>query len=149
MLPKVLAETLDFDANQKEWQSFALSLGATLDKHGSAWYNAHWGAEYPNDEIGAERWQVLSPVRQKPWGVDSINRIFHLRYKGEELKMAKNPGRYRHIPPPRGDYQIIYGDKVINNRNTRRSKNRISPRPNSSGYLANGEIGTVVGHQKD
>ena len=148
LLPNMLAETLGFDPNQEEWQSFALSLGAKLDGNGSAWYNVHWSGRYPNEGSGAERWQVLSPVRQKPWGVDSINRVFHLRYKGRVLEKAKNPGNYRSIPPPMGDHQIVYGDKVINNRNTRIGKKRIYPTPTSPGFLANGEIGTVVGSRK-
>jgi len=37
---------------------------------------------------------------------------------------------------------------VINNRNWRVYKKRMFPTPEQSGYLANGEIGIVIGHRK-
>ena len=52
------------------------------------------------------------------------------------------------MPSPKGDQQIIYGDKVINNRNWRVSRRRMYPQPDEAGYLANGEIGIVVGHRR-
>lgn len=148
LLPRVLAEALDFDPGQEEWQAFALSLGANLDDKGSAWFNIKWGDRYPGSGSAAERWQLLSPVRQKPWGVDALNRAIHVRYKGPQIEQARNPGRYRSIPAPMGEQQIIYGDKVINNRNWSVWKKRIYPAPTTAGYLANGEIGIVVGHRR-
>ncbi|MCX7719648.1 MAG: ATP-dependent RecD-like DNA helicase, partial [Candidatus Sumerlaeaceae bacterium] len=78
----------------------------------------------------------------------ALNRALHLRYKGPQIEKARNPGKYRSIPAPMGDQQIIYGDKVINNRNWSVWKKRIYPEPASNGYLANGEIGIVVGHRR-
>jgi hypothetical protein len=147
LIPKVLAETLRFDPLQEEWQAFACSLGGNLDEKGSAWFNAQFG-KFSGAARCAEDWQILSPVRQQPWGVDSINRLIHERYKGQQIDNARNPGTFRSIPPPRGDAQIIYGDKVINNRNWSVSKNRIYPKSEGRGYLANGEIGIVVGHRR-
>jgi hypothetical protein len=80
--------------------------------------------------------------------VDTLNRSIHLRYKGQQIEKARNPGKSRSIPKPMGDNRIIYGDKVINNRNWSVWKKRIYPEPASSGYLANGEIGVVVGHRR-
>lgn len=148
LLPATLAQALGFDPNGEEWQAFALSLGAILDDRGSAWFNAKWSDRYPGSGSAAERWQLLSPVRQKPWGVDALNRAIHVRYKGLQIEQARNPGRYRSIPAPMGEHQIIYGDKVINNRNGSVWKKRIYPEPASAGYLANGEIGIVVGHRR-
>jgi hypothetical protein len=148
LLPKTLAGALKFDAKLEEWQAFACSLGGNLDDNGSAWFNAKWGDKFPGSGAAAERWQLLSPVRQKPWGVDTLNRTIHLRYKGPQIDKARNPGKYRNIPAPMGDNQIIYGDKVINNRNASIWKKRIYPEPSSSGYLANGEIGIAVGHRR-
>lgn len=148
LLPKTLAAALGFEAGREEWQSFACSLGGNLDDKGSAWFNAKWGDKYPGAGAAAERWQLLSPVRQKPWGVDTLNRSIHLRYKGPQVEKARNPGKYRSIPKPMGENQIIYGDKVINNRNWSVWKKRIYPEPASNGYLANGEIGVVVGHRR-
>ena len=145
-LTKVIAETLGFAPHMDEWQSFALSLGAQLDHKGSAWFNVESGA-WPSSGKQAEAWQILSPVRQKPWGVDPLNRMIHVRYKGPQIEIARNPGKYRNIPIPMGDCQIVYGDKVINNRNWSVSKKRLYPEPEKNGYLANGEIGMVVGHR--
>ena len=44
---------------------------------------------------------------------------------------------------PQGDQLIVYGDKVINNRNWHVPKSRRWP--SEEGYLANGEVGIVVG----
>ena len=148
LLPKTLAAALGFEAGREDWQSFACSLGGNLDDKGSAWFNSKWGDKYPGAGAAAELWQILSPVRQKPWGVDTLNRSIHLRYKGLQIGKARNPGKYRSIPKPMGDNQIIYGDKVINNRNWSVRKKRIYPEPASNGYLANGEIGVVVGHRR-
>lgn len=146
LLPDVLAESLRFGCKFESWQSFALSLGAQLDDRGSAWFNVQYGNR-PSSGKQAEAWQILSPVRQKPWGVDTLNRWVHVRYKGPQIEQARNPGRYRSIPKPMGDAQIIYGDKVINNRNTSVFPRRIYPEPEERGYLANGEIGMAVGHR--
>ena len=77
----------------------------------------------------AEAWQILSPVRQKPWGVDTINRLIHQRYKAQQIETARNPGRFRSIPKPLGDDQIVYGDKIINNRNWSIPPWRVYPKP--------------------
>ncbi|HEX6901031.1 MAG TPA: ATP-dependent RecD-like DNA helicase [Thermoanaerobaculia bacterium] len=146
LLPKTLGTTLGFDPKQEEWQAFACSLGGNLDDKGSAWFNPRLG-KYPGCGRAAEAWQILSPVRQKPWGVDTLNRNIHLRYKGQQIEKARNPGKFRSIPLPQGDSQIVYGDKVINNRNWSVPKGRLYPKPDGRSYLANGEIGMVVGHR--
>jgi len=148
LLPTTLAGALGFDSSQQESKEFARSLGGNLDANGSVWFNAKWGDKYSGAGAAVERWQLLTPVRQKPWGVDMLNRLIHLRYQGPQIEHARNPGKYRNIPRPMGDYQIIYGDKVINNRNRSVWKKRIYPEPPEPGYLANGEIGIVVGHRR-
>ena len=42
---------------------------------------------------------------------------------------ARNPGKFRSIPKPMGDDQIVYGDKVINNRNWSVPPWRVYPKP--------------------
>ena len=146
VLPEVLRSTLDFNPDFEEWQAFGLSLGGS-EWNDSIWFNPRRGNR-DGSGIAAEAWQVLSPVRRKPWGVDALNRFVHTRYKGRQIEQAHNPGRYRSIPKPKGDQQIIYGDKVINNRNRTVSRKRMFPNRDGRGYLANGEIGIVVGHRK-
>lgn len=146
-LGDALREHLGFESGVEEWQAFALTLGASLDDKGSPWYNA---SAYARDgrKADPDAWQILAPVRANPWGVEALNRHIQQRYRSADFDRARNPGRYRSIPAPRGDQSIIYGDKVINNRNWSVYKKRIYPTPDASGYLANGEIGIVVGHRR-
>jgi hypothetical protein len=76
-----------------------------------------------------------------------LNRALHERYKAAQLEAARAdvPPWKRRLPKPFGDDQIVYGDKVINHRNQTIYKKRIFPEPNDAGYLANGEIGMVIG----
>ena len=113
---EVLQKHLDSESTTDEWVAFGLSLGGSLWNR-SVWFNSRYG-DRPGSGVAAEEWQILSPGRQKPWGVDALNRRIHTRYKARQLDQARRPGRYRSIPSPKGDQQIIYGDKVINNRNT-------------------------------
>ena len=135
-LPQVLAEHLGFDKSADETLEFSRSLGGqVVGKY--AYFNiGRSGRE-------AEAWQILSPHRQKPWGVETLNRIIHQRYKS--CQIASSASGYRFLKP-QGDQQVVYGDKVINNRNTPLPKRRKWPR--EEGYLANGEIGMVVGQMR-
>lgn len=146
-IPTLLAEHLAFDPAIEESKAFSLATGAVLDDKGNTWFNPKWGDRASSGKA-AEAWQILSPVRQQAWGVDPLNRLVHLRYKGKQVEWARKQGFKRSIPLPVGDQQIIYGDKVINNRNWTVSKSRMFPSPEDKGYLANGEIGVVVGHRK-
>lgn len=102
-----------------------------------------------------EKWQVLSPVREKIFGVQSINRTLHQKYRSENVHTAvfgKKVKNYngdeitiKNIPKPLGLEQIVYGDKIINLGN--HSREDIYP-DDGLGYLANGEIGIVVGQYK-
>ena len=145
-LPELLARTLEFEPGLEECRAFDLSLGGN-EWNGSMWFNLK-GENRVGSGAAAEAWQILSPVRRKPWGVDGLNRFIHARYRGRQIERARKPGRYRSVPKPKGDQQIIYGDKVINNRNWSVPKGRVFPKQNARGYLANGEIGIVVGHRK-
>jgi hypothetical protein len=147
LLPKTLARVLAFAPDKEEWQSFAQSFGANLDANGSAWFNSTY-KDRKGAGAAAEAWQILSPVRQKPWGCETLNRLIHIRYKGHQIAQARTRVRYRSIPVPMGDAQIIYGDKVINNRNWSVPASRVYPKPDARGFLANGEIGMVVGHRR-
>ena len=147
VLYDVLRETLEFKPEFEEWQSFGISIGGSPDDRGSLWFNTKWG-KFDGSGISAEAWQILSPVRQKPWGVETLNRLIHTRYKERTIEQARNFKGYRSIPKPMGEHQIVYGDKVINNRNRIIYKNRMYPSPDKEGYLANGEIGIVVGHRR-
>lgn len=89
-----------------------------------------------------EGWQILSPVRKMPHGVLSINRLIHQRYRSGMVEFAQRE-RYRKIPRPMGAEQVVYGDKVINVVN--HSRRGVYPQQGAACYVANGEIGMVVG----
>lgn len=139
-LPEVLATSLNFDPALEEWQAFAKTIGGQVAGQHVYFNRGRSGAF-------AEAWQILSPTRQKPWGVESINRFIHRRYKSNQVDVAQAPVPpwKRRITKPSGDQQIVYGDKVINNRNSPVYKKRVYPEPTEGAYLANGEIGIVVG----
>jgi ATP-dependent exoDNAse (exonuclease V) alpha subunit len=102
-----------------------------------------------------DEWQVLSPVREKIFGVQAINRLLHRKFKSTTVDTAlfgKKVNNWngdeitiKNIPKPLGLEQIVYGDKVINLGN--HSRDNIYPE-GGLGYLANGEIGIVVGQFK-
>lgn len=85
-----------------------------------------------NDHDGAERFQVLSPVRMHPHGVRDLNRWFQRRFRQRSQRA-----------PTIGDEQIGRMDKVIQLRNRKRWGwgKEVG---DQEVYLANGEIGTVA-----
>ena len=140
-LPSVLGEELGFDKDGDEALQFSKSLGGNISGDYAYFNVGRSGAE-------AEAWQILSPSRQKPWGVEPLNRLIHQRFKSGQIESSTvvPPFRTRRFLRPQGDQLIVYGDKVINNRNTRLPKARRWPQ--EEGYLANGEIGMVVGQMR-
>ena len=95
----------------------------------------------------AVEWQVLSPLKRMPFGVGDINRQIHSHFHHEYVELALEPPWERRIPKPLGPEQIVYGDKVINLRNDRVQD--VYPVDGAQQYIANGEIGVVVGHLKE
>ena len=140
-LPEVLAEHLEFDEDQDEALEFAKRLGGEMYDDGYVYFHrGHSGK-------AADDWQILSPSRSKPWGVELLNRLIHQRYKSKQVESATNAAGWRpRFLRPQGNQLIVYGDKVINNRNWRIPKSR--KWPEEEGYLANGEIGIVVGQMR-
>ena len=94
----------------------------------------------------AEAWQILSPVRAGETGVDGLNRWLQKSFRRQARAWAE-PEKYweRKTCKPLGAQGVLYGDKVINVANSRRYD--IYPKK-EKGYLANGEIGIVVGQFK-
>lgn len=113
---------------------FDRSLGASFSDNYA--YFSHKAAQAVNN------WQILSPIRRFAHGVDEINRFVHKTFRSDMIKFA-NKEKYRKIPKPMGAEQIVYGDKVINIRNHPRKK--VYPTEDAPMYIANGEIGMVVG----
>ena len=105
--------------HKRDFQSFNKSLGI----HSRNWTRS-------------EDWQILSPTRIQHFGTDDLNRLIQSEYKGGLIVQAKK----RRNPPPFGEQEIVYTDKVIQriNRSTKGW-----PRDTGLDYVANGEIGIV------
>lgn len=131
---------------QRSWSGhdendgFALSIGASA--HGGRMY--FWAGRdgQPGAAGRAEDWQVLSPLRAGPFGVETINREVHRRYRTAVLDMARGDARRRLVPKPAGPEGIVWGDKVINLVNS--GRRRTYPKLEDA-YVANGDLGVVVG----
>lgn len=100
----------------------------------------------------AEAWQVLSPFRSQILGSRDINRLIQRTFRQGAIDWARESNtppfnrRMPRITRPRGPEEIVYGDKVINVRNHKRTK--VYPNAGALGYIANGEIGVVTGQTK-
>jgi len=92
-----------------------------------------------DDHNGAERFQILSPVRAHPYGVHDLNRWVQQRFRATALNAARQPWGVR-----LGDEEIVWGDKVILVRNGRTKGWNGKQKQRVEVYLANGEIGVAA-----
>ncbi len=128
--------------NIDDIEGFNRYLGATVynDNNKTLFY-ASKDKDKEMDDIPAERWQILSPVRNNAHGVLNINHLIHGKYRAEFLEMSVSENSK--IPNQMGPENIVYGDKVINVVN---STKEAYPQDNAENFVANGEIGIVCGH---
>ena len=125
---------------------FEESLGGK--RHGDFPWAFFWSrfGENPGAAARVESWQILSPIRAGLVGVDALNRAIQARFRTKVRELAEKEGWGRKVPRPVGMQGILYGDKVINVVNQHRRD--VWPRPDGETYLANGDIGIVVGQYK-
>ena len=125
---------------------FEESLGGA--RHGDIPWAFFWSRyrDNPGAAARAEKWQMLSPVRAGLVGVDALNRMVQARFRAKVRELAETEGWGRKVPSPVGRQMLLYGDKVINVINDRRRD--VWPTPDGEAYLANGDIGIVVGQYK-
>lgn len=151
---ELFTRILEEELNITDEISFNKELGSPDGEFFNSTGKANSFGTIPSVEA-LEKWQVLSPVREKVFGVQTINRTLHQKYRNENVntavfgKKVKNwKGEeitIKNIPKPLGLEQIVYGDKIINLDN--HSRDDVYP-DDGLGYLANGEIGLVVGQYK-
>lgn len=139
-----IVATLDLEGPDDE-VGFGKSLG------GQPWGNGvfFWArrGDNPGAAEGVEDWQILSPVRGRPYGTTDLNRVIQRRFRAGTLKFAEESWASKaKVPKPMGLEEIVYGDKVIQTSNQRRKK--VYPTAGALEYVANGEIGSVVGQYK-
>jgi hypothetical protein len=138
LIIEVLREELggaDPLADEETW--FGTSYGGSV--YGNSVY--YWRGAAAK----AEDWQILSPLRGRAVGTTDLNRMIKSRFRDTALRQSTQ--KWSKTLGPQGPEQIIYGDKVINVRN----KVRTDYFPKVDGaleYVANGEIGVVVGQFK-
>ena len=136
----LIVKELDLNSLDDE-AGFECSLGATTHNGGTFF----WRSRSSEGLVNAERWQILSPVRGADHGVIALNRVVQQTFRKTWLSRARTtPYQNRKIHRPLGPQGIIYGDKVINLKNS--SKRKVYPERPS--YIANGDVGIVVGNYK-
>ncbi|MDR3717403.1 MAG: AAA family ATPase [Bryobacteraceae bacterium] len=98
-----------------------------------------------------DEWQILTPHRNQSSGSIDLNRHIKEAFRSDTLQFARssNEGppfwnKYRMIEP-RGAEQVTYGDKVICVGNHTRPNYAFASKEKGEGYVANGELGIVVG----
>ncbi|KYG09089.1 hypothetical protein BE21_20050 [Sorangium cellulosum] len=153
-LEKALIEQLKIELpldDVDDEKGFETSIGG--EPYGSAvyfWPKMAAQGSYPAKDGAAakvEAWQILSPVRAQLHGVDSLNRTIQARFRRRVREWAEpDVYYYRKVPKPFGPQRILYGDKIISVRNGRRYK--VYPKPEELPYIANGDMGVVVGQYK-
>jgi ATP-dependent exoDNAse (exonuclease V) alpha subunit len=139
-LLEVLVEELGISGRDDEL-GFGLSLGGS--EFQSRCY--FWRTRAVEEPPKAEGWQVISPVRGGIPGVEALNRLIQQTFRKGWINSALQTGWNRKINAPQGRQGIIYGDKVINLQNS--SKRKVYPKEHPP-YVANGDIGLVVGAYK-
>ena len=149
-LQNLLVEEVDEICDIDDQTGFGQSLGGVV--HGAyVWFNS----SRPDAEgagAACEKWQVLSPIHASGAGVSELNRSIHRHFRADLIEWARETPSYRRqVPKPMGPEGIVYGDKVINNRNHRHNDvypeefPAESPFSDPAEFVANGEIGMVVG----
>ena len=125
---------------------FELSLGGSAFEDATrAFFWSKFG-DNPGAAAKVAAWQVLSPLRATLAGVDALNRMIQTRFRRQVRELANAEGWARKVPRPVGPQTILYGDKIINIINQRRRD--VWPKPDGEAYIANGDIGIVVGEYK-
>ena len=148
LFEQVVAEELPLDKNDII-KSFNRKIGAK-DIGNYQYFN------YDFAEKEIEKWQVISPVNGYGYGVKEVNKFFQTTYRKPYIDLAlnikpegSNYYQKRKVAKPKGNDNIVYGDKVINLRNTRwENWQWIKPsekKQTALNYIANGEIGVVTG----
>jgi exodeoxyribonuclease V alpha subunit len=154
MLSRVAREDVGGDLEVRYWldgSQLEQQLAAAMRKHLKLTdatkiyipFNASLGLAEGSKDINpvlAERWQILSPVRNHEFGTTEINRKIQAKYRGGMLNFSKGKGI-----KPFGEQEIVWTDKVMQAINCRKTS---YPRGEGLDYVANGEIGLVVATSK-
>ncbi|WP_462409369.1 AAA family ATPase [Neobacillus sp. Marseille-QA0830] len=147
-LGRILREELELEEAHEE-HDFNLRIGAK-DVGDYQYFNSGFA------EKEIENWQILSPINGYGYGVKEINKHIQTKYRKSFIDLAYNiqpeNSKFfvkRKVAKPKGSDNIVYGDKVINLKNTVWGPDRwIKPMEKKAvamNYIANGEIGVLTG----
>ena len=152
-LQRLLVDEIDEIDDINDQAGFGMSLGGVVS--GDHVYFNNSRPNSPGAGAACEKWQVLSPIHATGAGVTELNRSIHRHFRADLIRSAQEVPRFgRKVPRPMGPEGIVYGDKVMNNRNHPRDDvypeqfREDSPFSGPAEYVANGEIGMVVGQFK-
>lgn len=140
-----LARALDLGAPASDKLFEQACGGSVFEKTGDVFFWAGKNGQ-PGAAKAVDDWQVLGPVRASLHGVDALNRAIQGRFRTRARALA-TPEQFYHrkIPKPLGPQGLLWGDKVINLRNNGR---RVTYPKTQNSYVANGDVGIVVGEYK-
>src|SRR5690606_19047650 len=91
-------------------KAFNRTLGA-VDKGDFQYFN------HNDAEKKIEDWQIISPVNGFGYGVKEVNKFIQTTYRKNFIELAHRKGK-KAIAKPKGTDNMVYGDKVINLKNT-------------------------------
>lgn len=130
-------------AHASDEDGFEKSIGGTEWEGNILFWARRPGEKGGGAAASAHAWQILSPVRAGLPGVDAINLAVQRRFRSRVRERAQT--YYAKYPKPAGPQGLLWGDKVINIRNN--GRRRTYPQQERP-YVANGDIGIVVGGYK-
>ncbi len=142
LFDKVLKEELGIKG-EDFIKEFNRTLGATDDSSGKyQYFNANTA------EKNIENWQILSPVNGFGYGVKEVNKFIQTTYRKNFIDLALRKGK-KAVAKPKGTDNMVYGDKVINLKNSKWEDwqwiNPSEKKGDALNYIANGEIGIITG----
>ena len=118
------------------------SLGA------SETYNDRASFVFGAGGVGAEHWQILSPVRSRPGGISGLNRLVRRTWRSGDATLIRRMSQV--FPPPLGADEVLFHDKVMCVRNHHhRTAYEVGSGSNIEADVANGEIGMAVSWAKN
>ena len=126
----------DLGLSARDADCLKRSLGATSQHNGRPSFTFGAGG------AGAERWQILSPVRSRAGGVTGLNRLIRQTWRAGDSARARQA---HGLPSPMGADEILFHDKVMCAYNQPRKAKNIETGQYQGGEVANGEIGMAVG----
>jgi ATP-dependent exoDNAse (exonuclease V) alpha subunit len=135
-LAKRLSSDPEINLTRGDFGALLRSLGADQVRNDRASFKHGAGG------LGAERWQILSPVRARLGGIAGLNRFVKNGWRFGQTSKARAEWS---LPSPMGAAEVLAYDKVMCVDNHDRDAWVVAKEKQRPGAVANGEIGMAVG----